>query len=222
MPAPLFAALLIAVPDARLANMRGGILLPNGTSVVVGIALETRVDGMLALRTQFSTEAPGVQIFAGGPGTTIVNLPETTIPGNQNGVPEVRIDRGATGTVIGAVPATLVTNVRLGVGSDSEAARLPGVVIPVTENGAAVETALGAVRLVRTAGGTITELNGPDLAVQQLVGQATGTIVANTASNRVIDNVTWVNVAVNGNLLPSGLTSSIERVAQAVADRARF
>ncbi|MGI4879703.1 MAG: hypothetical protein ACRYG4_19680 [Janthinobacterium lividum] len=218
----MFAAALVGLPDAQLAEMRGGILLPNGTSVVVGIALETRVDGMLALRTQFSTETPGVQVFAGGPGTTIVNLPETTIPGSQNGVPEVRIDRGATGTVIGAVPATLVTTVRLGVGSDAEAARLPGVAVPVTENGPAIATALGAVRLVRTAGGTITELNGPNLAVQQLVGQATGTIVANTASNRVIDNATWVNVAVNGNLLPSGLTSSIESVAQAVAARARF
>lgn len=222
MPAPLFFTLLIALPDARLADMRGGIQLSDGTSVVVGIALETRVDGMLALRTQYSTETPGVQVFAGGPGTTIVNLPETTIPASQNGVPEIRIERDATGTVIGAVPATIVTNIRLGVGSDAEAARLPGVAIPVTENGVAVATALGAVRLVRTAGGTITELTGPNLAIQQLVGQATGTIVANTASNRVIDNVTWVNVAVSGNLLPSGLTSSIESVAQAVADRARF
>lgn len=222
MPAPLFAALLIALPDARLAEMRGGIQLSDGTSVVVGIALETRVDGMLALRTQYSTETPGVQVFAGGPSTTVVNLPETTIPAGMNGVPEVRIDRDATGTVIGAVPATIVTNIRLGVGSDAEAARLPGVAVPVTENGAAVATALGAVRLVRTAGGTITELTGPNLAIQQLVGQATGTIVANTASNRVIDNVTWVNVAVSGNLLPSGLTSSIESVAQAVADRSRF
>ena len=230
MPAPLFAALLIALPDARLtalpdarlADMRGGIQLPHGTRCVVGIAPETRVEGMLALRTQFSTETPGVQVFAGGPGTTIVDLPETTIPGNQNGAPDVRIDRDATGTVVGAVPATIVTNVRLGTGSDSEATRLPGVAVPVAENGAAVATALGVVRLVRTAGGTITELNGPNLAVQQLVGNATGIIVANTASNRVIDNVTWVNVAVSGNLLPSGLTSSIESVAQAVADRARF
>lgn len=222
MPAPLFVALLIALPDARLADMRGGILLPDGTSVVVGIALETRVDGMLALRTQFSTETAGVQVFAGGPGTTVVDLPETTIPGSPSGFPEVRIERDATGTVIGAAQPTIVTNVRLGVGSDGEAGRLPGIAVPVTENGAAVATALGEVRLVRTAGGSITELSGPNLAVQQLVGNATGIIVANTASNRIIDNVTWVNVAVSGNLLPSGLTSSIESVAQAVADRARF
>ncbi|GGI80772.1 hypothetical protein GCM10007973_16590 [Polymorphobacter multimanifer] len=222
MPAPLLVFALIVLPDARLAEMRGGIMLANGTNISVGIALETRVDGMLALRTQFSTETPGIQVFAGGPDTTIIVDPGATVSDNLRPLPAVESSRAATGTVIGASPVTVGSSVRIGVASAGEAARSPGTALAVVENGPAVATALGAVRLLRTTGGTVTELNGPNLAIQQLVGQATGTIVTNSASDRIINTVTWVDVRLDGALMPSGLTTSIESVARAVADRARF
>ena len=157
--APVSAQVLSqpALPDTELAKMRGGIALPGGANVAIGIVIDTQVDGALALRTVFSTETPGVSAYAGSGATAI----------------------GAGG----------------------------------------VATSLGRATLTQGQGGSTAALAGADLAVQQMIGQSTGTIVANTANNRVIDTITTINIDLHGQILPPGITSAIESVARSVADR---
>lgn len=202
------------VPDRALAGMRGGILLANGTNVAIGIALETRVDGIVALRTQFSTETVGVQVFAGGPppATDGVATPANSSPG----LPDIRIIRNGIGTTIGMAPNVSIGQMRV----SSAAAETVGTPLDLGGD-RSVATAFGTVQAMRTATGTVVQLTGADLSIQQSIGQAIGTVVANTASNRVIDTVTAVNIDLRGMVIPAGMTSALEAVAIAVAARNR-
>lgn len=207
------------VSDAALQAMRGGIALPGGLNVAIGIAIETRVDGMLALRTQFSTETPGIQVYAGSPA---VGTSAGGSAAAASTTPTIQYDRNAIGTTVVLMPAATFNAINVGNGAGSTIAAPAGSPLPVSVGGPGVATALGAVRLLGTATGNIAELAGPNLVIQQAIGQATGAIVANSGNNRAIDTATFVGIDVRGAIFPSGLTSSIERAAQAVADRSRF
>lgn len=214
---------VVSIPEAALATMRGGILLSNGTNIAVGIALETRVDGVLALRTQYSTETPGIQVFASGVTDAPAGGVVTVHAGNVNiAGSTIRIDRTAMGTTITTAPAIRVNQLRVSLGDAISPPADNATALALVPGGAAVPTALGMVRIIPSAGGTLVELAGRDLAIQQVIGQATGVIVANTANDRVIDTITTVNIDQRGTIFPSGLISALERVGQAVADRSRF
>jgi hypothetical protein len=205
------------VSDAALQTMRGGVALPGGLNVAIGIAIETRVDGQLALRTQFSTETSGIQVYAGGAVTGA-----SSVAAAARTTPSIQYDRNAIGTTVVLVPATTFNAINVGSGIGNSLPATTGTALPVSVGGPGVFTALGTVRLLGTATGNIAELAGPDLVIQQAIGQATGAIVANSANNRAIDTATFVSINVRGAIFPSGLTSSIESVAQAVANRSRF
>ncbi len=207
------------VSDAALQTMRGGVELPGGLNVAIGIAIETRVDGMLALRTQFSTETPGIQVYAGGPATGATTAGGVAASGTT---PTIQYDRNAIGTTVVLMPAATFNAINVGNGSGGSLPAATGSPLPVSVGGPGVATALGTVRLLGTATGNIAELAGPNLVIQQAIGQATGAIVANSGNNRAIDTATFVGIDVRGAIFPSGLTSSIESAAQAVADRSRF
>jgi len=208
------------VSDATLQTMRGGVALPGGLNVAIGIAIETRVDGQLALRTQFSTETSGIQVYAGGSaaGTSAAG----GVAAAARTSPSIQYDRNAIGTTMLLVPATTFNAINVGSGTGNSLPAATGTALPTSVGGPGVFTALGTVRLLGTATGNIAELAGPDLVIQQAIGQATGAIVANSANNRAIDTATFVSINVRGAIFPSGLTSSIESVAQAVANRSRF
>lgn len=208
------------VSDATLQTMRGGIALPGGLNVAIGVAIETRVDGQLALRTQFSTETPGIQVYAGGPAAGMGAPGGTSTTASTT--PTIQYDRNAIGTTVVLMPAATFNAINVGNGAGSSLPAATGSPLPVSVGGPGVATALGTVRLLGTATGNIAELAGPDLVIQQAIGQATGAIVANSGNNRAIDTATFVSINVRGAIFPSGLTSSIESAAQAVADRSRF
>lgn len=217
---PMFGG-VAKVSDAALQTMRGGIALPGGLNVAIGIAIETRVDGMLALRTQFSTETPGIQVYAGGSATGMTVAGSTAAAGASTS-PTIQYDRNAIGTTVVLMPAATFNAINVGNGSGGSLPAATGSPLPVSVGGPGVATALGTVRLLGTATGNIAELAGPNLVIQQAIGQATGAIVANSGNNRAIDTATFVGIDVRGAIFPSGLTSSIESAAQAVADRSRF
>ncbi len=208
------------VSDAALQTMRGGIALPGGLNIAIGIAIETRVDGVLALRTQFSTETPGIQVYAGGPWAGATASGSATAAAATS--PTIQYDRNAIGTTVVLWPAATFNAVKVGSGAGANAPVPTMAPLPVSVGGPGVATAFGTVRLLGTATGNIAELTGPDLVIQQAIGQATGAIIANSANNRAIDTATFVGIDVRGAIFPSGLTSSIEHAAQAVADRSRF
>lgn len=188
-----------ALADTELDTMRGGIELPGGITAAIGIAIETRVNGQLAVRTQLTSTAPGVQVFAGGPAG-----PAGVAVATGAGMPQVNIVRNATGTTVNVIPAAAPTVINIGA-----APATTGTPLTVTPNGPGVATALGTVTLSSQPGGIVTTLSGPDLAVQQLIGQATGAIVTNTADNRVIDTITTVNVRLQGEVLPGNIGAQL-------------
>lgn len=207
-----------AVSDAELGEMRGGVLLPNGLDIAVGVSIETRVDGQLALRTQFTTDG-GVQVFSGG--AAEMRSQAAAGASARGAAPMVRIDRNGAGTTI--TPAATMPNVQIGVSRGSTIATSGGTPLPVVAGGDAVPTALGAVRIDETDRGTSVVLAGPTIELRHLVGQATGFVVANTADNRAIDTVANVNVDVRGASALLGTNAlQIDRIAVDASSRNPF
>lgn len=200
------------VPDVELATMRGGIRLPSGADVAVGIAIETQVNGALALRTQYSTEQAGVRVYAGGPAAA---LPDGSDGATR--VPTIIYDRNAAGTTVSVASDQPISAVAIAGGGAFPAA--VGQPLATSVNGTPVATAFGDVALGQDSSGFTTTLAGPILLVQQMIGRATGVVVANTANNQVINTQTWVSVDIQGFVPPSGLASSLAQAASAVAQR---
>jgi hypothetical protein len=200
------------VPDAELAKMRGGIRLPNGAEVAVGIAIETQVNGTLALRTQYSSEQSGVRVYAGGPALVQSDAADGSPP-----TPTIIYDRNAAGSTVTVASSQPTLNVSM-----APSGVLPpaaGEALPVAVDGSAVPTSLGNVSLSQSTSGFTTTLASPTLLVQQLIGNATGVVVANTANDQIINTQTWVSVDIQGFVPPPGLASSLAQAASAVAQR---
>lgn len=199
------------VPDAVLARMRGGVRLPNGLDLSLGIDIQTRVDGQLALHTVYASDGahPGIRVYTDGEKPVSVAPTTATITsGPMQGIPTLVVDRSPTGTTIVPASASAATTVNLVNGDPSTWLSGEGQTeIPVTPNGPSVAAAPGDVGLVVDKGNATVTLKTPTLEVEQLVGQATGVVVANTADNRAIDTVSSVNVDLQG-LSPALLAST--------------
>ena len=190
------------VPDAALATMRGGVQLPNGLNIAIGIDIQTRVDGLLALHTIYQTDGPdaGVRVFTDGaapsltpPGTITVETP------GSSGSPEVIVSRAPTGTTVDISTPAAPTRVNILSGVPSTWLMAIGQTqVPVTENGASVATPAGDISLASDERGAVVTLAAPTLRIQQIVGEAAGIIIANTSNDRTIDTVSSVNVDLQG------------------------
>jgi hypothetical protein len=210
------------VSDPDLARMRGGVQLPNGLTVSIGIDIQTRVNGQLALHTVYASEgaAAGVRVFSDGahpvpqaPTTQSVSASATA------GTPTLVVDRSPTGTTIIPSTTTPATTVNLVNGDPSTWLSGEGQTqIPVQPNGPAVPSPYGQVSLEKTESGTVVALQSPTLLVRQLVGQATGVVIANTANNQSIDTISSVNVDLQG--LSPELLSGAFAAQRAALERA--
>lgn len=199
------------VPARELARMRGGLLLPNGLDVTLGIDIQTRIDGVLALRTVYASAGsqPGVRVFTDGT-DPVPSAPTnaTVTTGGQTSAPVLVVDRSPTGTTI--VPSTTEQPTTVNLVTGDQATWLSGAgqtQLAVTPGGPAVATPNGAVTLEASPAGAVVTLRSDTLELRQLIGQATGVVVANSADGRVIDTTSAVNVDVRG--LSPALTSSI-------------
>lgn len=206
------------VPDHELASMRGGMLLPNGLNVAVGIDIQTRIDGVLALHTIYSSEGPnsGIRVYTDGT-TSPSTAPTTTVVSTQ-GAPVVVSWSPTQTTVIpsGGGPAMTINVVAGPMSNWLDAAGQ--TLIPVSTNGPAIDAAPGRFSLTNDTQGARVTLMAPSIEVQHLVGQATGAVILNTANNRVVDTVSSINVDLIG--LPSGLLSGVLMVNRIAADAA--
>ncbi|WP_156457591.1 hypothetical protein [Altererythrobacter sp. Root672] len=171
------------VTDEELDGMRGGFVLPNGMDVAVGIDIQTLVNGALALRTVLNTADTGLPlVFTGTGGATSAAADEgtvTTVPG----VGVVRVVDGP------APPAEA--------GSGQQQ-------IELTPNGPAVQTAAGSVQLAKDETGSIVVLSGNSLELRHIIGNFTGTLIANTANDRSIDTVVTLNIDLRNSAVPVG------------------
>lgn len=215
-PAPVSPA----VPDRELATMRGGVMLPNGLNVAIGIDIQTRIDGVLALHTIFSSETPnGLRVFTDGT-TSPIGVPGTTVvTGGDRDWPGISVSRSPTGTTVvapGTGPATGI-NVIAGptTGWLDAAGQNP---VPVVAGGPAIMAETGTIRLVADDRGAQVTLVTPTVEVRHLIGQATGAVIANTANDVSIDTVSTINVDLIG--LPAGLTNGVLMVNRIAAEAA--
>ncbi|WP_341209313.1 hypothetical protein [uncultured Sphingomonas sp.] len=209
----------VRVPDRELATMRGGLMLPNGLNVAIGIDIQTRIDGVLALHTIFSSEAQGVRVFTDGR-TSPSEVPGTvTVESGDPSWPTVSVSRTPTGTTVTAPVASAPGSVNIVSGPTTgwldAAGQTP---VPVVANGPAVEASSGNIRLTSDDRGSQVQLVTPTTEIRHLVGQATGAVISNTANDRVIDTVSTVNVNLVG--LPAGLMNGmllVNRIATEAA-----
>ena len=92
----------VVVPDSDLADMRGGILLPNGLTIAIGIDIQTRIDGVLALHTIYSSETPtnGVRVYTDGTDSPSIAPGSTTVTTGGGGTTSIDVSRSPTGTTV--------------------------------------------------------------------------------------------------------------------------
>jgi len=203
--------------DPALAALRGGISLPNGLQVAIGIDIQTRVDNVLVLHTVYASDGPaaGVRVYTDGvdaqrtaPGTVVVRNP------GESGFPNVMVTRSPAGTTVtpgNAAPASTVNLVNADPGTWLNG--IDQIPVPLEENGAPAVRPEGSFRLTADANGSEVRLETSDLQVRHLIGQATGTAVANTANNRAVETISSVNIDLQGGAPLASLAS------QFMADR---
>jgi hypothetical protein len=210
-----------ALPETALADLRGGILLPNGLDVALGFDLRTLVDGQLALHTVLSTEGPApnrLRVLVGDAGETMpVGVPVDHLQPVQ---PELVLDRrGGTTLYVSTAgkPVAPVVNI-LNAPREVWPAYSGETEIQPTVDGAPVPTALGLVTRTEQEFGSVVTLSGDSLLVQHLIGQATGVAVVNAANDRRIDTISTVDVDLKGAWVP--VANGLFGVNAIVADAA--
>ena len=199
------------VPDRKLAVMRGGLLLPDGLDIAIGIDIQTRVNGALVLHTIYSNDGPNAGIKVYTDGTNSVSTAPSTVnvaSSATSSAPTIVVDRAPTGTTVSAQTQSVPVNLSLVQGAPSTWLDGSGQnMVAVTPNGPAVSSEGNAIKLTTDSQGAAVTLDGPGLEIQHLVGQATGIVVANTGNDRVIDTVSSINVNLQG--ISPGLMSSV-------------
>lgn len=206
--------------DPELAEQRGGFRLPNGIDVAMTVQTQTAVDGAVVLSTVFRADqgAPTLTVYTPRPGESVVGQASAAA---RNAViaPSVTYD-GRNGIQI--TPGASAPPIGVAAGAASGGGGVPQGLTAVdaasgvaTDAGLVTEAARGGVRTV--------ELRGPDLTITHFAGDAFGTAIANSGSDRAIDTQTTLSIDLR-NAGPDVLGSSMLRAA-AIADdavRGRF
>lgn len=190
----------IGTPE--LAAMRGGVQLPNGLNLSVGIDIQTRVDGVLVLHSIYATDGPivGTRLFTDGatPSDPVPAQESVSVPGGMT-YPVISVSRSNLSP--GIAPGAAGPPVTINLINDPQANWVPAngqQAVPVTLDGPPVSANAGQFGLVTTEGGTAALYQTDTLEIRHLIGQATGVVVANTASDRTIDTTSAVNIELRG------------------------
>lgn len=170
--------------DDELDELRGGFVLPNGMDVAIGFDIQTTVNGALALRTVMTTADAGLPVLFVGNG----------------GAPTTDTAQGGTAVTL---PNGGVVRVLDGSAAPPETSGGQQQVLP-TANGPPVSTPSGTVQLVKNDAGSQVILHADALELRHLVGNLTGTVIANTANDRIIDTVVTVNIDLQNSAVPFG------------------
>jgi len=177
--APFEGARVVA--DDGLASIRGGFELPNGMDIRLGITMDTLVDGRLVLSTVLTLdEVSHLMVYGGGHAG-----PQTT---------------GTAFLVPGPYGPSLIRftqDTSFSRGSDG------GQPLAISPNGDPVQTQWGTVRLEQTDTQSTVLFAGEGLDLRHMIGTTTGALVANTASDRVIDTMVTIDIDVRGSAIPT-------------------
>lgn len=130
-----------AVDDGALDQMRGGIEMPNGLDVSIGIDIQTRVNGALVLRTTFSTESPQIavtHVYTDGVSTSTGQAGQSEVPVQANGATvttpfgAVSQQSGDRGTIVNLTNQSLTVQHLIG--------QTSGAIIANTANNQTIDT----------------------------------------------------------------------------------
>ena len=218
-----------AEPDPVLAEQRGGLRLPNGLDIALAVQTQTSVNGAIVLRTDFQVDK--------GPATTTVYVPRSgqivaaqagagqggagTATGSA-GAPSIAFDNRNGLQVTpgsGALPVSVSGNGAAAGGASPVPAGLAIVspaTVAMTDNGQVTQDIQGGVRTV--------QLNGADLTVTHLTGNAFGSAITNSGSDRAIDTQTAVSIDIHNagpDMLGSAMFRAQDMALDAAAMRAR-
>lgn len=176
------------VSEAALDQVRGGFALPNGMDISVGIEIVTLVNGALALRTVLTSgESGGPSVF-------------TTKNGASAGPAAATLAEGVTAAEIPGVGVVRVVEGPISTPTPADGEQR----IELTPNGPPVVTQLGSVQLEQDDRGAVVVLNGNSLELRHMIGNFTGSLVANTANDRTIDTIVTVSVDLHNSAVPIG------------------
>lgn len=196
-----------ALPDVVLAEQRGGFRLPSGIDVSITVQTQTVLDGAIVLRTVFRADqgAPTITILAPSPGHPVAAGTSGSGGSAQAAaMPSVTYDRAAG---IQVVPG--LGTPRIAVTTDSgQSLATAGGLTPVqpgatTDNGTVSASDNGGLRTVT--------LDGADLTITHLAGNAFGSAIINSGNDRAIDTQTSVSIGLS-NAGPDVLGSTMFRV----------
>lgn len=195
---PLFGG-AAQLDDDALDELRGGFILPNGMDVAIGIDIQTSVNGVLALRTMVTTADTGLPVLFVGDGSTTASSVQGGTAVTLSGGGVVRLVEGGA------------SSLEAGPGQQR---------IEPAANGAAVSTPSGTVQLFNDESGSQVVLNGDSLELRHMVGNFTGSVIANTANDRSISTVVTVNVDLQNSAVPLGnALLRLEAIAMEAASR---
>ena len=199
-------------PDAILAAERGGLRLPNGLDIALAVQTQTSVNGAVVLRTDFHVDqgSPTLSVYTPRPGQVVVSGPTTAASAGVGGAaaPMISFDGG---NGLRVTPGSVAVPVSVGTGSaPQDASPVPPGLVPFTASGP-VATDAGLVSQNTQGGVQTVQLNGPDLTITHLAGNAFGSAIANSGSDRAIDTQTVVSIDIR-NASPDVLGSAMLRV----------
>lgn len=209
-PAEDLAFATAPVSDADLAEQRGGFTLPGGIAVSIAVQSDTRVNGVLLLRTIMTVNqgAPTVSVF----GLATAAVSQATAAGSA-AVASATEAADAAGEKASSSSVNVLNGVAISAGSTAAAigqGQENLVKLDVAPNGAPVQAAGGTVQLHTGVGADKVSLSLPTLDVQHLVGQAYGTIAANRGNDVAIDTSTIINIDLQ-NVTPLNVGSALLR-----------
>jgi len=197
------------VPDAVLAELRGGIQLPNGIDLALTVQTQTAVDGAIVLQTVFSLidGSPELVVYAPPAGQTVAAEP-VAVPENAGPtgiLPTVTYDSRAGRVQVTPGLATMPVAVGSGANASSSIAEgLERVAAgSATDSGVIGQSAQGALRAISLTGG--------NLSVTHFAGGAFGSAIANSGSDRTISTMTSVSIDLR-NAGPDVLGSAMLRM----------
>jgi len=198
------------LPDAVLAEQRGGVRLPNGIDLALTVQTQTAVNGSIVLQTVFSIVdgAPTVTVLTPEPGHTVA-APTTSgeAGASMATAPTVTYDR-QNGLQVSAGRSMVPVN--LGGRADASRPAVPeglqaiDASTPVsTDAGLVTATAERSVRSVTLA--------GSDLSITHFAGNAFGSAIANARNDTAIQTETTISLDLR-NAGPDVLGSAMLRV----------
>ncbi len=198
------------VEDEVLAEQRGGIRLPNGIDVALTIDTVTAVDGRIVLQTitRIADSGPSVTAYVPGEGASVSAASREWGEGTSTNLPQISYDRQRGLTVIAGLPSVPL-NVSRGPANGEGVGPADG--LQPIDLSRPVTTSAGVVHAIGTGGRTGVELIGMDIQIFHLTGNAIGSAIANSGSDRAIDTATTLSIDLR-NAGPDVLGSTMLRV----------